>query len=791
MKNFYLLAAALLFASCIDEPGDGSGESGRKETFPEDFYWETTSDVDITVAMPQTDGASPDYAVVRVYSSPVLSDRNLIARGAVTPASPVFRTAATIPAGAQEIYVRTTLPDGTSAVRSAAAAGNVVFGAPLMQSVRAEGISLLADGAPKATSMPTDYPALDAKTLSDFSDSRTVIRTNPASKYKLGAEEMQKYGGVGAPAYYIPAGASITGNIDFEGGYAPYPNPVLYVAGKLTLSEAELGQVTLAVLDGGEVYIKDLDMGDSNTTPAIYVFKGGKLSAEDAEISRPVVNFGQVEIEEDIEAEKSAVVYNMTGATMSGDEVKFSNGAVLYNDGVLTFKELKLEKGSSFENCENGDATFEKCDLETGSTEFYQKGRANIEKMEVEGRLYVSCYTYVKKLEGDNGKIYLAGGTCLESRETELDNTHVDMAPGSLFLTQIYNADEENGNTKFTNNGGDGEYAVVRIEQKAVSKKGHHTDFKGPIEVVYLGEGGKLEASSFKPGAYLVNAQTVNISATECNGAMGQISPEPEPEPEAEYALTTGRTMTWCFEDRWPWIGDYDMNDVVLVCRTDREVSKDGSKVRAMTINWSLVAAGTQVDLGCAVQLDKVQAAQVADVVSTHTLGAGFFAADGLESGNELAVIPFFNRTGELLGSSNTYPGQPYSQPAQHTTTIRFAQPVDIADVCESAMNCFIVVGDRSKEIHRPGQLPTRFGVVGEGQFREDDPYRFYEEQGKHSKDNHLMWALLIPAEFRYPAEGVGHDIRDVYTYFSAWALSGGTQYADWYEDEANEKLLY
>ena len=82
----------------------------------------------------------------------------------------------------------------------------------------------------------------------------------------------------------------------------------------------------------------------------------------------------------------------------------------------------------------------------------------------------------------------------------------------------------------------------------------------------------------------------------------------------------------------------------------------------------------------------------------------------------------------------------------KHTTTVTFTRPVDAVAVLESAVNAFIVV-------------------------------------------NYMMWALMIPGEFRYPAER--KDIRTAYTSFNAWAASGGAQHVDWYEDEADEDMLY
>lgn len=53
----------------------------------------------------------------------------------------------------------------------------------------------------------------------------------------------------------------------------------------------------------------------------------------------------------------------------------------------------------------------------------------------------------------------------------------------------------------------------------------------------------------------------------------------PDPEPEPEFVEVNGLPYTYCFEDGWPWIGDYDMNDVVVVVSVDRRSDKETGKV--------------------------------------------------------------------------------------------------------------------------------------------------------------------------------------------------------------------
>ena len=88
-----------------------------------------------------------------------------------------------------------------------------------------------------------------------------------------------------------------------------------------------------------------------------------------------------------------------------------------------------------------------------------------------------------------------------------------------------------------------------------------------------------------------------------------------------------------------------------------------------------------------------------------------------------------------------------------------------------------------------PTYKPTGFAVVSGNTFTEAEPYKYFVSKGTGMKDNYMMWALMISGEFRYPAER--KDIRTAYTYFNAWAASGGAQHVDWYEDEADEDMLY
>ncbi len=792
MKRLYtaLIAVALVASSCQKDSGGAPDTPDVPGAIPADFSWKTTRDVSVSVAAPTVNGATPAYAVISVYSSPILSAENLVAKGATKSATP-FRSAFTLPAGVENLYVVTTLPDGTKSVKMAEARSTVdVSGASMttaaMPKIRAAAVTR------SASSMPA-FPTMTAPDAGSF-DPQAVIAATPSKNFNLGARESQ----YAAAAYYIPAGAVIEGNINLNGNYAPHKQPVLYVAGKLVLSSPNIGYATLAVLPGGEVTVSGkLSAQDvAKDLPALYVFPGGKLTAAEVNFSGKIaVNLGTVNVTGKLDLNNDLKFYNGAGAVLTAATFKYSNTGGLFNDGAISVDELEFNSTAAFENCENGDLKVEEMVMANTTTKFYQKGIATISEMTCRGEFYVNCYTYVDDLSLEGAKLYIAADACLEVGEADFNNSKAEMAAGSLFIAQHYNKAQKGGNNTFTAKAGS-TIPVVRFEQSAFYSEGNQwwnaarTTFSGAMEVVDPnGENKFYVAKCFTDGAFLSFSQMTNIPESKCNSGKAQITPDPEPEPE-EYTNVAGQTYTYCFEDNWPWFGDYDMNDVVIVSRIDRMMSKDGSKVSALTINWELRAAGTTYDIAGAVQMDKVQASDVANVESSHkAFGSGMFASQGLDPDSQYAVIPFFNKTKELLSTSNTWKGHPASATQKHTTTVTFSQPVDIATVLDSEMNFFITPKQRTNEIHMPGYKPTASGLIGKGSFQPADPYKFFVTEGDQLKNNYMMWALVIPGEFRYPAES--NDIRGVYEHFMTWASSNGTQHTEWYLESADANKIY
>ena len=254
-----LMAVAVVASSCQKDLGGSPDSPVVPGAVPADFDWKTTRNVTVSVSAPVVEGTTPPYAVIRIYSSPILSAENLAARGVAKSAMP-FRSAFTLPAGTENLYVQTTLPDGTKSVKMVGAHGTVAVTGASMKAAAAPKMRLAAN-ARVGSSMP-DYPKMEAPDAASFDFKAVITAIESGKSYQLGAS----WAFYAAPEYLIPAGAEVAGELDLNGGFSPYQAPILYVAGKLTLSSLNIGRAKLAVLPGGEVKIGTLKIPLAATT---------------------------------------------------------------------------------------------------------------------------------------------------------------------------------------------------------------------------------------------------------------------------------------------------------------------------------------------------------------------------------------------------------------------------------------------------------------------------------------------------------------------------------------------
>ncbi|MBK5203824.1 MAG: LruC domain-containing protein, partial [Prolixibacteraceae bacterium] len=115
---------------------------------------------------------------------------------------------------------------------------------------------------------------------------------------------------------------------------------------------------------------------------------------------------------------------------------------------------------------------------------------------------------------------------------------------------------------------------------------------------------------------------------------------------------------TYLFEDCWPNLGDYDMNDLVMDIQNISYSKNTKNYIESMTITVVLRADGGVYKLAGAIQLDGIESGDVSSISreSEVNLTGEVFKRDpknGTESKQKHAVIPLFDEAHAALGASS------------------------------------------------------------------------------------------------------------------------------------------
>jgi LruC domain-containing protein len=282
--------------------------------------------------------------------------------------------------------------------------------------------------------------------------------------------------------------------------------------------------------------------------------------------------------------------------------------------------------------------------------------------------------------------------------------------------------------------------------------------------------------------------ETTNIPSTKVtfdqdeDGAPDDVDEFPG-DPSRAY--TSNYKGTLSFEDLWPSMGDYDFNDMVIDYNITH-ISNALNEVVELKLDWIVTAVGTPFRNGFGFQFKNLNPSDV-QAVAGQSITENYISnnGNGTEMNQKLATIIAFDNVFKVIqnpGSKfiNTVPGETTARPDTLSLSVLFQSPVDLNDLGLPPYNPFIIIKkNRGMEVHLSDQPPTDLASsFALGSVDDDsDP-----ATGKYYKTvNNLPWAIHITGSFNYPAEY--QSVSDAYKYFAPWAISGGSQYPDWFLD--------
>ncbi len=313
-------------------------------------------------------------------------------------------------------------------------------------------------------------------------------------------------------------------------------------------------------------------------------------------------------------------------------------------------------------------------------------------------------------------------------------------------------------------------------------------------------------------GGAVTSLSTASIEVDNCTGNIPTRIEDDDDDiiQTNPYVGSVQSGYTVNFEDQWPVIGDYDVNDIVL--HTDKiETLQTATKVKEVTFTLHLLAVGANYTLGAGLQLDNITHDEIASVeysakgqagMMDSDAGAFKLAGNGVEksSGSSKAVLPLFYDAHKLylhktvLSAAGYKPlntGSTQGAGTAFTIKVTFADDATVTpeDLMVSSLNFFIfrpkdeaAVGGKRVEVHLKGYAPTRLATdvyYGKGNDSSTENSYYVSKDG-------FPWGIIVndingsesSRPWHWPSER--KLITNEYGSFAQWVNSNGTDATDW-----------
>lgn len=405
------------------------------------------------------------------------------------------------------------------------------------------------------------------------------------------------------------------------------------------------------------------------------------------------------------------------------------------------------------------------------------------------GKLLYSNSNWVLSVDPENGRRVAV--RYIDGLEVNYGGDIIKADDGRLFMTThggLYRLDDKNSGSR---------YQAVRISADNLPFSPTSTTFdsNGDLWLATNGAPSRLFVMDYVTGGWEyrfgpyqrgihdlstlpLNQSSIDNTDTDGDGIIDYYDEYPNDATRAynTYTPSIYGVGTHAFEDNWPNQGDYDFNDLVVNYHYVI-VSNANDQIVEVRASYIIKHIGASYHNGFGVQLP-FDASLIANVTGNH-LTTGLITVDnkGLETGQALPVII-------VTDDANADAYQTLN------VVIELVSPTAPSIISAPPFNPFIFIdGDRGREVHLPNYIPT--SLVNTAYFGTGDDNSIPVAGRYYKTLTNLPWVININHGFAIPLEK--KSINQGYLKFAAWAESGGTQYQDWYKDNAgyrdNSKL--
>ena len=316
---------------------------------------------------------------------------------------------------------------------------------------------------------------------------------------------------------------------------------------------------------------------------------------------------------------------------------------------------------------------------------------------------------------------------------------------------------------------------LIGFEGMRREDKKSDMDFNDVVVYASTSTPGSISSENVNPGN--------NFPDTDSDGISDYFDQFPTDASRAfvQYLPSEKVWGTLAFEDQWPNVGDYDLNDLVVGYRY-MLVNNALNQTVELTGSYMIRAVGATYNNGFGVELP-MEASSITAVSGQRISGTTVqLAGNGVEIGQTKAVIIPFDKTSAVIktGYVNTNNSSYHITGDTVQVKVTFKSPVPNSTFSKPPFNPFLIVNQkRGYEVHLPNQTPTEKAdktLLGTLSDNSNATKGIYYVSRKN-----WPFGLSFYEPFDYPLET--QSINKGYLHFFDWTGSGGKNYTDWYKN--------
>jgi LruC domain-containing protein len=257
--------------------------------------------------------------------------------------------------------------------------------------------------------------------------------------------------------------------------------------------------------------------------------------------------------------------------------------------------------------------------------------------------------------------------------------------------------------------------------------------------------------------------------------------------PTNIYTFPDSGVYTAAFEDAWPQLYDYDLNDAVFNYKV--QVLAEGSSVQQIKITGTIEAIGAAIQSGLALHFPDLLRSDIEESSILFRKKGVLQTTSPLESGQTNAVIIISDNAKLELSASCQSGFYRTDNDCQQDATATFeivlpiksTSTVSMSDFPSAPYDPFIYrSATRGIEIHAEDNPPTDLGTASTALFNTGADSSDITEGEYYRNVNNLPWGLIINGAWAHPREQT--DLTEAYPNFSNYVLDELTSDdSDWF----------